>query len=111
MTTSELLIKECDRREIALEHAGKILRVTPVDRTTPELMEKLRQHKWEILSVLESRKRDAARHLAKQILFHEFDGCDDSTRRTLAAVLRAFQCPLTRRARAALKNQRRQNPQ
>jgi len=98
MNAIEQVIQECERRGIALEHGGDKLLVTPFEATTPALVKKLRAHKFEILSALESRRKDAAIHLSKQILCGEFDGCDASTQRRLTLVLCSFASPLTRRA-------------
>jgi hypothetical protein len=74
------------------------------DRCPADFADELRQHKREILALLERQTcglpadQAAWLHTARQILAGEFDGCDRSTRESLTIGLRAVEHPLCRRA-------------
>jgi hypothetical protein len=79
---------------------GDKLAVIPANRCPPEFADTLRQHKQEILSLLESQAAgltpDCAPwlHVAKQILAGEFVGADSSTAASLKIGLRSIRHPL-----------------
>jgi hypothetical protein len=108
MTAVELLY-EAVRRGLRLELRGDKLAVIPGDRVPPEFADVLRQHKRELLDLLEARAAgltpDCAPwlHVAKQILDGEFDGADGSTRESITIGLRPIRHPLCERALARLK--------
>jgi hypothetical protein len=87
--TAEKLILECSRRGILLAPRGHLLDVTPEQPPTPELVEQLRRHKFEIIAILESKRKAAWLHVAYQVLCGEFVGCNSSTRKILTTGLRA----------------------
>ena len=103
MTITKRLIAECGRRGITLEPNGNLLLVTPEESVPPELVEKLRVHKREILAVLGAQQKISAKHLAKQVLLGEFEGFDIRTRLNIAKILRDhLEEPLVRGALAHL---------
>ena len=55
MTATEIL-SELERRGVRLEVVADRLRFRPKEAVTPELVEVLKQHKGEILTVLQSRQ-------------------------------------------------------
>ena len=97
------MIQECERRGVTLESRGQMLYVEPEENTTPELVEQLRQRKFEIIGILEAKQRAAWNHVAKQIILGEFDGCAYAMRRNLIAGLCSLQNPLALRAIGKLK--------
>jgi hypothetical protein len=97
-TDAKKLLAECERRGLQLEPRGQMLYFGPEENTTPEIVEQLRRHKFEIINALEARQRAACLHLSKQILLGEFDHADNSTRERLAASLRFFPHTLCLRA-------------
>ena len=108
MTAIELY-REAARRGLRLEPRGDKLAVIPGDRVPPGFADTLRQHKQEILSLLEGQAAgltpDCAPwlHVAKQVLAGEFDGADNSTHESLTIGLRNIRHPLCGRALARLK--------
>jgi len=92
-----------------LEPAGDKLRVLLPANCAPELKSVIRQHKREILSLLEGQAAGLAPdctpwlHVARQILAGEFDGWDGSTRESLIIGLRSIPHPLCVRALARLR--------
>lgn len=88
---------------------GDKLAVIPGNRCPPDFADMLRQHKREILSLLESQAAgltpDCAPwlHVAKQVLAGEFVRCDSSTRESLTIGLRSIPHPLCVRALARLR--------
>jgi len=107
MTPPELC-HEAARRGLRLEPRGDKLAVIPASRCPPEFADTLRQHKQEILSLLEGQAAGLAPdcapwlHVAKQVLAGEFDGADGSTRQSLIIGLRSIPHPLCVRALARL---------
>jgi hypothetical protein len=92
-----------------LEPAGDKLRVLlPVD-CSPALKDIIRQHKGELLDLLEANSANLAPdcvpwlHVAKQVLAGEFVGCDGSTRESLVIGLRGILHPLCKRALEQLR--------
>jgi len=81
---------------LRLEPRGDKLAVIPANRCPPDFADVLRQHKGELLVLLEARvdglTPDCAPwlHTAKQILAGEFDGADHSTRASLKIGLRSI---------------------
>jgi hypothetical protein len=95
MTTRELYL-EATQRGLRLEPRGDKLAVIPANRCPPDFADVLRQHKGELLDMLEARAAgltpDCAPwlHTAKQILAGEFDDADHSTRASLTIGLRSI---------------------
>ncbi len=102
------LYHEAARRGLRLEPRGDKLAVIPGDRVPPEFADTLRQHKQEILSLLEGQAAGLAPdcapwlHVAKQILAGEFDGADSSTVASLKIGLRSIQHQTCQQALARL---------
>lgn len=98
MTPMELC-QEAARRGLRLEPRGDKLAVIPADRVPPDFAETLRQHKRELLDLLEAKAAglpaDCAPwlHVARQVLDGEFDGADRSTVQSLVTGLRSIQHP------------------
>jgi hypothetical protein len=83
-----LTVELCERAVrlgLRLESRGDKLAVIPANRCPPEFADTLRQHKHEILSLLEGQAAGLAPdcapwlHVARQVLAGEFDGADSST--------------------------------
>jgi hypothetical protein len=97
---------------LRLERRGDKLAVIPGNRVPPDFADALRQHKREILSLLEGQAAGLAPdcapwlHVAKQVLAGEFVDCDGSTRESLTIGLRSIPHPLCVRALAWLKTQK-----
>ena len=95
---------EAVRRGLRLEPRGNKLVVIPGDRVPPDFADTLRQHKGELLDLLEARTFNltpdcaAWLHVARQILAGEFEGADSSTVASLTIGLRSILHPLCQRA-------------
>jgi hypothetical protein len=98
------LCERAVRLGLRLESRGDKLAVIPAKRCPPEFADTLRQHKREILSLLDGQAAGLALdcapwlHVAKQILAGEFVRCDSSTRESLTIGLRSIPHPLCVRA-------------
>ena len=107
MTAIELC-NEAARRGLRLEPAGDKLAVIPAKRCPPEFADALRQHKNEILFLLEGHAAGLAPdcapwlHVARQVLAGEFDGADGSTRESVVIGLRSIRHSLCERAMTRL---------
>jgi|ERR1039458_5974198 hypothetical protein len=103
MTATELY-QEAVWRGLRLEPRGNKLAVIPGDRVPPDFADALRQHKREILSLLEGQAAGLAPdcapwlYVAKQILAGEFEKVDSSTVASLTIGLRSILHPLCQRA-------------
>jgi len=95
-STTQRLIQDCAKRGVTLEPHGNMLLVTPEESVTPELVEQLRQHKSEILTILESKRRMAAQNLVKQILCGEWTGCNEQMGNRLSSQLLKLKKTATR---------------
>jgi hypothetical protein len=110
MTPPELC-DEAARRGLRLEPRGDKLAVTPAKRCPPEFADSLRQHKREILALLEGQAAGLAPdcaswlHVAMQILAGEFDDLmDNSVRGSLEVGLRSITHPACQRALDRLRD-------
>jgi TubC N-terminal docking domain len=96
--------KEATRLGLRLIPRGDKLEVAPKSRLTPEFAAVLREHKAELLALLEVPDRDlenyyaAGLHLAKQVEAGEFDGASAATLASIVEHIRDFADPLCRRA-------------
>jgi hypothetical protein len=103
MTPRELY-KEAGKRGLRLEPAGDKLAVTPKGQCPPDFAAVLREHKPELLSWLEARRRNLPPdcfpwlHIAKQVLAGEFDGADGSTYESIVIGLHSISHPFCRDA-------------
>jgi len=108
--TAEALYSEATRRGLHLKPlAGDRLAVTPADRCPPDFADALRQHKRELLDLLEANRHALPPgcapwlHVARQVIEGEFDGADRSLVESLCIGLEDIAHPLCRRAFARLK--------
>jgi hypothetical protein len=98
------LYTEAVRRGLRLEPRGDKLAVIPGRLCPPDFANVLREHKRDLLDLLEAKSSnlplDQARWLpvARQVLAGEFDGADRSTVQSLTIGLRSIAHPLCRRA-------------
>ena len=112
MTALELY-QEATRHGLRLEPRGDKLAVIPANRVPPDFVAALREHKAELLALLESKSAnlppDCAPwlYIARQILAGEFDGADRSTRQSLVLGLRNINQP---RCRLALERVQADGP-
>jgi hypothetical protein len=87
-----------------LEPAGDKLRVLLPADCAPELKDAIRQHKYELLDLLDARAANLPPdcvpwlHIARQVLAGEFDGADKSTVESLTIGLRSISIPLCQQA-------------
>ncbi len=108
MTATDLC-REATRLGLQLERRGDKLAVIPADLCPPEFADVLRQHKREILDLLEANASQPPAdckpwlHVARQVIEGEFDGCDRSTRESLIIGLRRIEHPRCREAHERLK--------
>ena len=95
---------------LRLEPAGERLAVTPGRLCPPAFAAELRQHKAELLALLQAKADnlpdDCAPwlHVAMQVLAGEFDGADKSTVESLTIGLRGVPHPHCRAALVRLPN-------
>ncbi len=108
--TALQLYREAVRRGLTLDTLdGETLAVIPAERCTREFADVLRQHKRELLDLLEVKAyclpQDCVPwlHIARQVLRGEFEGADGSTVASLSIGLKATTHPLCRRALARLQ--------
>lgn len=99
MTAPELY-REATRRGLRLEPHGDKLRVTPARLCPPEFADVLRQHKRELLNLLDTAVPGLPGdcvpwlHVARQVLAGEFEGANRSTVESLTIGLRSIKHPL-----------------
>jgi hypothetical protein len=112
MTTQELYL-EATKRGLRLQSVGDKLAVIPAKRCPPQFADVLRQHKRELLDLLETKDArltpDCAPwlHVARQVLAGEFDGVDGSTAESVSIGLRSIAHPLCRSALERIQQQER----
>jgi hypothetical protein len=103
-TLGVILLREASRWGLRIERRGDALAVMPKGKCPPEFKELLRQHKAEILDLLEAKAANLPPdqapwlHVAKQVLAGEFDGADGSTRESITIGLRSIAHPVCRQA-------------
>jgi len=107
--TATQIYRQAAALGLRLEPRGNTLAVIPGRRCPPGFADKLRQHKSELLDLLQAKADnlpdDCAPwlHIAKQVLAGEFDGADKSTAESLTIGLRAVNHALCRLALERLK--------
>jgi hypothetical protein len=98
------LYQRAIRLGLRLEPRGDKLAVIPAKHCPPDFADVLRQHKGELLDLLEANSANltpdcaAWLHVARQILAGEFVGADSSTVSSLTIGLRSILHPLCQRA-------------
>jgi hypothetical protein len=103
-TMAQILVDEAPVWGIRLERNGGKLVISPASKCPPHLRELLREHKVEILDLLEAKADGLAPdcapwlHVAKQVINGEFVGADSSLRESLAIGLRGIAHPVCRDA-------------
>jgi len=103
-TMAEILIDEAPVWGIRLERNGTKLVISPASKCPPEFKELLREHKAEILDLLEARDDGLSPdcrpwlHVARQVINGEFGGADSSLREALVIGLRGIAHPICRDA-------------
>lgn len=111
MTVPIQLLNRAAELGLRLEPRGDKLAVMPARRCPAEFANALRQHKHEILDLIESKSANLSPdyapwlHVARQVLAGEFDGADVSTRGSVTIGLRSIPHPTCRQALARLKDQ------
>lgn len=106
--SANTLLRQARRWGLRLEARGDKLAVVPARSCPPEFADLLRQHKAELLAMLDGRAADLPPdcwpwlHTARQVLHGEFDGADLSTIESLSIGLRAIHHPLCEQALAKL---------
>lgn len=104
LTMAKILVEEGPIWGIRLERRGDKLVISPASKCPTELKELLREHKLEILSLLEAEADGLPAdcspwlHVARQVLDGEFDGADGSTRESVFLGLRSIGHPLCKQA-------------
>jgi hypothetical protein len=107
-TLAQILLRESARFGIHVSRRGDRLILTPPGKCPDDLRELLREHKAQILDLLEAEEAglrpDCAPwlHVAKQVLLGEFDKADSSTRESLVIGLRNIEHPTCRAAHERL---------
>jgi hypothetical protein len=110
--TAKTLVNRAAELGLRLEPRGDKLAVIPAKCCPPEFAAVLRQHKDELLDLLEANSAnltpDCAAWLpvARQVLDGEFEGADSSTVASVTIGLRSIPHPLCVRALAWLKTQK-----
>ncbi|MGD0410443.1 MAG: hypothetical protein ABSC18_01970 [Verrucomicrobiota bacterium] len=103
MTAKQLYV-EATKRGLRLEPRGDKLGVIPANRCPPDFAAELRQHKAELMALLQAKAANlptdcaAWLHIARQVLQREFDGADRSMRESLTIGLRATNHPSCQQA-------------
>jgi hypothetical protein len=103
-TMAQILIDECPVWGVKLNRRGEDRLTVTGAKCPPELAELLREHKREILDLLEAQAAgllpDQAPwlHVAKQVLAGEFDMADSSTRESVTIGLRSIKHPVCQEA-------------
>jgi hypothetical protein len=109
MTTAPEIYQRAARLGLTLEARGDKLAVIPAQRCPPDFANVLRQHKRELLDLLETKTASLPAdcipwlHVARQILAGEFDGADNSTIQSLTIGLRGIPRPLCTQALIRLR--------
>jgi hypothetical protein len=112
MTAAELCLQAA-ALGLRLEAAGDRLAVTPGRLCPADFAAELRQHKAELLALLEANTANLPSdcapwlHVAKQVLAGEFDDADKSTIESISIGLRSIQHPICTRGIERLKTERR----
>ena len=99
MNQTQTLIQECERRGVTLEPHGDKLWIGPEENTTPELVERIRQRKFEIIGSFEAKQRAAFTHLIAWLVTQgDFDAVGRGARIALMNEMNRCEHPLCLRA-------------
>jgi hypothetical protein len=115
MSDAHSILTRAQRIGLRLCVEGERIAITPARLCPPELLDRIREYKPEIMSFLEARgyhlPADCAPwlHVAKQVLADEFHDCDRSTRESLNIGLRSIAHPLCQRAIEKLRTEAKQH--
>jgi hypothetical protein len=94
---------------LRLQVEGERIAIAPARLCPPELLATIREHKPEVMSLLEARAYHLPPgcapwlHVARQVLAGEFDGADNSTVQSLTIGLRGIRHGLCQQALIRLK--------
>jgi len=108
MSDVQTILTRAQRLGLHLEVEGERIAIAPARLCPPELLATIREHKPEVMSLLEAQTYylppDCAPwlHVAKQVLAGEFQGCDSSTSESLRIGLRSVTHPICKQALARL---------
>jgi len=109
MSDVRAILTRAQRLGLHLQVEGERIAIAPARLCPPELLATIRQHKPEVMSLLEARiyhlPPDCAPwlHVAQQILAGEFDGAYNSTAQSLTIGLGGIRHPLCQQALIRLK--------
>jgi len=114
MSDIQAILIRAQRLGLHLQVEGERIAIAPARLCPPELLVMIREHKPEVMSLMEDRACHLPPdcipwlHIARQILAGEFDGADGSTRDSLRTGLRSINRPLCQCAlqRLAIKSGR-----
>jgi len=116
ISLAQILIEEAPVWGVRLARRADKLVISPASKCPPEFKELLREHKLEILSLLEAKDDGLAPdqapwlHTARQVLAGEFDLADASTRESLSIGLRSIRHPACQAALAKLAAPMKEQP-
>lgn len=114
MSDVHSILSRAQRIGLRLAVEGERIAIAPARLCPPELLDRIRECKPEIMSLLEARDYhlppDCAPwlHVAKQVLADEFYECDRSTRESVTTGLRSIAHPLCQRAIEKLRTEAKQ---
>jgi TubC N-terminal docking domain len=109
MSDVQAILTRAQKLGLRLQVEGERIAIAPARLCPAELLATIREHKPEVMSLLEARAYrlppDAIPwlHVARQILAGEFGGADPSTVQSLTIGLRGIRHPLCQQALARLK--------
>ena len=107
---AQILLEELPIWGVRLERRGGQLIISPASKCPGDLKARLREHKAELLDLLEAKADGLAPdcapwlHVGKQVLAGEFDNADGSTRAAVAIGLSAVHHPVCKRALEKLQH-------
>jgi hypothetical protein len=109
MSDVQAILTRAQRLGLCLQVEGERIAIAPAWLCPPELLATIREHKPEVMSLLEAQTYHLPPdcvpwlYVARQILAGEFDGADNSTVQSLTIGLRGIQHPLCQKALVWLK--------
>ena len=112
MSDLNTILNDARKLGLRLQVEGERIAIAPARLCPPEMLAIIREHKTEIMFLLEARAHNLPAdcapwlHVARQILEGEFDGADRSTVESLTIGLRGIKHPLCEKALSSLRNGR-----